>query len=138
LVGRDAGVHQLHLAGEFGLQRGEGAVGVGAQPHQAVVGAHRPEQGDGGGDPESERAVHGKQKSATARLGSGACSVGETGSYSEAAWPSLASAAAAASPMLASSAASVSAIARRSASSIWSFALRAMWYAMPVPAGIRR
>jgi hypothetical protein len=61
-------------------------------------------------------------------------------SYSVAA-PSLASTvvvASLASLEAAMSAASDSAMARRSASSIASLTLRAWWYAMPVPAGIRR
>ena len=42
LLGRHALVHQPHLAREFGLQRREGGVGVGAQAHQPVVGADAP------------------------------------------------------------------------------------------------
>ena len=51
-------IHQLHLAREFGLERGEGGVGLAAQAHQAVVRPHGPEQQDGGGDPGEERRRH--------------------------------------------------------------------------------
>ena len=146
-------LHEVELPHQCGVERRIGLQGRRAQPHQPVVGADEPEQQPAApGDPVTAadsgmplmNSTADKKKAPDPRAEGGRWRPVMAGDANQLFGRSaFAGIDRGARRRLARRRRPVrplrtSAMARRSASSIASLALRAWWYAMPVPAGIRR